>query len=148
MVDVTDSERDDRPVSQAAVPTIQAISAVTLVTHDMARAVRFYRSLGFLLRYGGEDAPFTSFSVGSGYLNLSAEPSERPRSRWGRIIFHVADVDALHAHAVQLGLGPSTPPRNAEWGERYFHLADPDGHELSFARPLAMQAAPRTPADG
>jgi len=27
-------------------------------------------------------------------------------------------------------------PLNASWGERYFHLHDPDGHELSFARPL------------
>jgi uncharacterized glyoxalase superfamily protein PhnB len=27
-------------------------------------------------------------------------------------------------------------PRDAEWGERYFHLTDPDGHELSFARPI------------
>ncbi|MEE9270499.1 MAG: VOC family protein, partial [Candidatus Krumholzibacteria bacterium] len=25
----------------------------------------------------------------------------------------------------------------AEWGERYFHITDPDGHELSFARPLS-----------
>ena len=30
------------------------------------------------------------------------------------------------------------PPRDAEWGERYFHILDPDGHELSFARPLAI----------
>jgi hypothetical protein len=26
---------------------------------------------------------------------------------------------------------------NAPWGERCFHIHDPDGHELSFARPLA-----------
>ncbi|MDB5634956.1 MAG: Glyoxalase [Tardiphaga sp.] len=25
--------------------------------------------------------------------------------------------------------------RDAERGERFFHLIDPDGHELSFARP-------------
>jgi hypothetical protein len=31
---------------------------------------------------------------------------------------------------------PTTAPRDAEWGERFFHLMDPDGHELSFARPL------------
>ena len=30
----------------------------------------------------------------------------------------------------------TTAPRDAEWSERYFHLTDPDGHELSFARPL------------
>ncbi len=42
---------------------IEGFGAVTLATHDMARAVRFYRSLGFVLRYGGEGAAFTSFAV-------------------------------------------------------------------------------------
>ena len=144
MTDVTGSERHDRQVGPAAIRTI---SAVTPATHEMARAVRFYRSLGFVLHYGGENAPFTSFSVGSGYLNLSAEPSERRWSWWGRVIFHVADVDALYARAVHVGLGPSAAPRDGEWGERYFHLTDPDGHELSFARPLDTQAAPDHPPD-
>ena len=117
-------------------PPINSISAVTLATHDMARAVRFYRSLGFALRYGGEDAAFTSFSVGSGYLNLSAQPADRQWSWWGRLIFYVADVDALHARAIAQGLRPEAAPRDAEWGERYFHLTDPDGHQLSFAKPL------------
>lgn len=126
-------------------PALEAISAVTLATHDMAAAVRFYRSLGFALRYGGEDASFTSFSVGAGYLNLIAESPERRWSWWGRIIFHVADVDAVYARAVQLGLRPSAPPRDAEWGERFFHLTDPDGHELSFARPLDAPEATDRP---
>ncbi len=34
------------------------------------------------------------------------------------------------------GFTPEAPPRDAAWGERYFHLTDPDGHALSFARPL------------
>ena len=117
---------------------LRSISAITLATHDMARAVRFYRSLGFALHYGGEDASFTSFSVRSGYLNLIAESASRRWSWWGRVIFHVRDVDALHARAEQAGLRPPAPPRDAEWGERYFHLTDPDGHELSFARPLEV----------
>jgi catechol 2,3-dioxygenase-like lactoylglutathione lyase family enzyme len=129
---------------QATASAIEAISAVTLATRDMGRAVRFYRSLGFRLRYGGEAATFTSFSVGSGYLNLTAERSEPRQSWWGRVVFHVGDVDALYTRAVGLGLEPAAPPRNAEWGERYFHLTDPDGHELSFARPLEPdRAAPR-----
>jgi catechol 2,3-dioxygenase-like lactoylglutathione lyase family enzyme len=49
--------------------TIESLSAVTLAVADMARSVRFYRSLGFVIRYGGEDADFTSFSVGTSYLN-------------------------------------------------------------------------------
>jgi uncharacterized glyoxalase superfamily protein PhnB len=115
---------------------IRAISAVTLATHDMGRAVRFYRALGFEVAHGGEQAAFTSFRVGTGYLNLTAERPQRTWSWWGRIILHVADVDALYAHARTLGLEPEAAPRDAPWGERYFHLTDPDGHELSFARPL------------
>ncbi len=76
---------------------LECISAVTLATHDMARAVRFYRSLGFTLRYGGEEAQFTSFTVGPNYLNLTAQPAERRWSWWGRVIFssYVSDIDAL-----------------------------------------------------
>src|ERR1051325_10892739 len=33
--------------------TIEGISAITLATHDMARAVRFYHALGFEILYGG-----------------------------------------------------------------------------------------------
>ena len=40
---------------------IESISAITLATHDMSRAVRFYRILGFEIIHGGEDAAFTSF---------------------------------------------------------------------------------------
>jgi uncharacterized glyoxalase superfamily protein PhnB len=42
----------------------------------------------------------------------------------------------MHARIVEAGLTPEFEPRDAPWGERYFHLRDPDGHELSFARPL------------
>jgi catechol 2,3-dioxygenase-like lactoylglutathione lyase family enzyme len=128
-------ERTDRP------PVVTSISAVTLATHDMAQAVRFYRSLGFELDHGGETASFTSFAVGGGYLNLIAQPADRRWSWWGRVIFYVSDVDAVYARAVALGLHPEAPPRDALWGERYFHLTDPDGHELSFARPHAQRGS-------
>jgi uncharacterized glyoxalase superfamily protein PhnB len=117
-------------------PAVEAISAVTLATHDMARAVRYYRSLGFVLRYGGESDSFTSFRVGASYLNLVAQPPERRWSWWGRVIFYVSDVDAVYERAFALGLRPEHAPRDAPWGERYFHLTDRDAHEISFARPL------------
>jgi catechol 2,3-dioxygenase-like lactoylglutathione lyase family enzyme len=53
---------------------IEGISAVTLGTHEMPRAVRFYRTLGFELLHGGEESSFTSFRAGTSYLNLIAEP--------------------------------------------------------------------------
>jgi catechol 2,3-dioxygenase-like lactoylglutathione lyase family enzyme len=116
---------------------IESISAITLATHDMPRAVRFYTALGFDLLYGGEDARFTSFRAGSGYLNLTAQPDDRHWTWWGRAIFHVSDVDAMHARVGAAGYQADTAPRDAAWGERYFHVTDPDGHELSFARPLS-----------
>ncbi len=128
-----------------SLPRVEAISAVTLATHDMARAVRFYRDLGFTIRRGGEQASFTSLHAGPGYLNLVAMPVGHQWSWWGRVIFHVSDVDAFHARAVAAGLKPDTRPADAPWGERFFHMTDPDGHELSFARPLPGAG---TPGDG
>src|ERR1700730_16811103 len=105
-------------------------------TPEMPRAVRFYRAMGFEVLHGGEESSFTSLRAGAGYLNLIVQPAERRWSWWGRVIFYVADVDALYDRALAAGNQPTSAPRDAEWGERFFHLNDPDGHELSFVRPL------------
>lgn len=115
---------------------IEGISAITLATHDMRRAVRFYRVLGFAMLYGGEDEGFTSFKAGSNFVNLIAQPAARQWSWWGRVIFYHSDVDGLYARLIAVGYLIEAPPRDAEWGERFFHITDPDGHELSFAWPL------------
>ena len=118
------------------MPGFRGLSAITLGTHDMARAVAFYRALGLRLAFGGPTAGFSCFAAGSGFVNLVAQPAERRWTWWGRFILHVDDVDAAHAFALAAGLSPHGAPQDAAWGERYFHLSDPDGHELSIARPL------------
>jgi len=40
---------------------IEGISAVTLDTHEMPRAVRFYCALGFEILRGNEQSSFTTF---------------------------------------------------------------------------------------
>jgi len=119
--------------------TVRGISAVTLATHDMGRAVRFYQALGLLLHYGGEDASFTSFALGSGHLNLMAVAPARAWGWWGRVIVHVENVDDFYRRVVERELRPEAPPADAPWGERFFHILDPDGHELSVAQPLATR---------
>ncbi len=115
---------------------VEKISAVTFRVQDMGRSVRFYRDvLGMELLDGGEDAGFSSLrakDMQSAILNLERGHAE---TGWGRMIFYVADVDAFWRHLKDLGFEPERP-RDASWGERYFHMPDPDGHELSFARPL------------
>jgi catechol 2,3-dioxygenase-like lactoylglutathione lyase family enzyme len=123
---------------------IRSISAVTFTTADMAAAVRFYEALGFSIAYGGETAAFTSFHVGKGSLNLARADHQPLSTGRTRVIFHVDDVDAMYAHVLAQGFTPEASPRDAAWGERYFHLIDPDGHALSFARPLRDAAGRRT----
>jgi catechol 2,3-dioxygenase-like lactoylglutathione lyase family enzyme len=113
---------------------IQHISAVTLAVQDMARAVAFYQAIGFEMLYGGAQATFTSFHLGGTFLNLILTPSYSG-SWWGRVIFRVEKVDALHAALIAKAMQPEAP-RDGAWGERYFHIRDPDGHELSFAELL------------
>ena len=113
---------------------VERISAVTLKVSDMRSSVRFYRDvLGLKVLYGGEEASFSSLSMGDGesaILNL--EPA-RPAMGGGGVIYYVDDVDACWGYLKGKGFEPERP-RDAAWGERYFHILDPDGHELSFAR--------------
>jgi catechol 2,3-dioxygenase-like lactoylglutathione lyase family enzyme len=121
--------------NDAVEPRFEGLSAVTLATHDMARAVAFYEALGFPLSYGGPQEAFTSFAFGGTYLNLILD-TRGPVMWWGRVIVHVSDVDAVYRKALAAGFTPEAAPADATWGERYFHITDPDGHEISIARRL------------
>ncbi|WP_027802116.1 VOC family protein [Paraburkholderia dilworthii] len=123
------------PESGQTEPQIESLSAITLATGDMRQAVHFYEALGFPLKFGGVQSAFTSFAFGGTYLNLIAD-SRAPVNWWGRVIVYVSDVDAIYRKALAAGFQPSLEPSDAPWGERYFHITDPDGHELSFAKPL------------
>ena len=114
---------------------IPRFTAITLGVSDIRASIAFYEALGFPIVSGGPDSAFTSFALGPSFLNLIAE-TRGPINWWGRVIFHVSDVDGLYRKALAAGLAPAFTPRDAPWGERYFHIDGPDGHELSFARPL------------
>jgi uncharacterized glyoxalase superfamily protein PhnB len=69
------------------------------------------------------------------YRSHAQSEHGNPTTQWARLIFHVSDVDGFWAYFREKGLHLESP-RDAPWGERYFHMCDPDGHELSFARPI------------
>ncbi|MFO7591552.1 MAG: VOC family protein [Acidimicrobiia bacterium] len=117
--------------------SIRSINAVTLATADMAASLAFYDGLGFVRIVGDAASPFVTLSVGDGFLNLQLDHDHAPiPAIWGRVILFVDDVDAMFERVVAAGFEPEMPPSDAPWGERYFHVRDPDGHELSFAKPL------------
>ena len=116
---------------------IERISAITIKVSDMAKSMHFYHKLlGLKILYGGETAYFSSLrTLGGKDVILNLEQG-RATYGWGRIIFYVGDVQRFWAYMKEREFNPDRP-RDAQWGERYFHLCDPDGHELSFAQPIA-----------
>ncbi len=115
---------------------VRIISAITLRVSDMERSVHFYNKiLGLEILYGGENSSFSSLRTqGAKHPIVNLEYGTLTTG-WGRMIFHVKDVDKFWTDLRKRGFNPDRP-RDAGWGERYFHLHDPDGHELSFAQPL------------
>ena len=115
---------------------IQSISAVTLATVDMPRAIAFYNSLGLQRHRGGPGADFTTFSVGTQHVNLRKVQVGTDREDAVLVIFAVSSVDDACSKLIESGATPEFLPRNAEWGQRYFHVRDPDGHLPSFTEQL------------
>lgn len=116
--------------------SIEKISAITLTVADMGVSVHFYGEvLGLEILYGGAESEFSSLRIRGSEFPIINLQLGNPALAWGRLIFHVSDVDAFWTHLKEQGFNPDRPA-DAAWGERYFHLHDPDGHELSFARPL------------
>jgi catechol 2,3-dioxygenase-like lactoylglutathione lyase family enzyme len=116
---------------------VERISAITIKVSDMAKSVHFYsKLLGLKILYGGESSHFSSLqTLGAKHTILNLEQGPVTHN-WGRIIFHVEDVDRFWGFLKEKEFNPDRP-RDAAWGERYFHIYDPDGHELSFAQPIA-----------
>jgi catechol 2,3-dioxygenase-like lactoylglutathione lyase family enzyme len=116
----------------------ESISAITLITADMAASVAFYGVLGSEVVFGGVDASFTTLKLNDGqFLNLQLDPTwVRPERIWGRFILWVDNVDSVYDAFVASGFAPLMAPSDAVWGERYFHVTDPAGHEISIARRL------------
>lgn len=113
---------------------ITSISAVTIQVTSMPRSFHFYHDiLGLQVAYGGENETFSSFDIGGKYLNLQLSP--QCETRWGRIILHCSDVDDMY-EKLSRRIGAVSAPQDGPWGERFFHIRDPDGHELSIAKPI------------
>ena len=127
---------------------VYRISAITLKVKDMERSCLLYSKIpGFRLTYGGEPSDaFTTFEIGEGgkttYLNLEQIGETSGREDFGRVIFHTENVDKLYSYMkydenISKSIVFENKPTNAPWGERFFHIREPNGYQLSFAKPLA-----------
>ena len=79
---------------------IEKISAVTLKVASMTSSVRFYRDvLGMEVIYGREDDCFSSLRTKDEKGPILNLEQGRSVTGWGRLIFYVADVDAIWARS-------------------------------------------------
>jgi catechol 2,3-dioxygenase-like lactoylglutathione lyase family enzyme len=138
---------------------VHEISAITLRIKEMERSCHFYSQIpGFRLIYGGSiNDNFSTYEIGELnsskiYLNLelirqtnSQDDDDTTinssRKDFGRIILHTDDVDKLYDYfknnkSISDEIIFETVPNDAPWGERYFYIREPDGYQLSFAKPL------------
>lgn len=107
-----------------------------LMVRDVARAVAFYRRLGFEPTFSdrAHDARYAGIRHGNCELHLQRHdplewtyPVDRPTTR-----FVVDDVDALHSSFLKTRIQYLTQPAKTPWGTYEFHLQDPDGNGLQF----------------
>ena len=97
------------------------ISAVTLFTKNMSRTTEFYSSIpGFEIVYESSETQFVTFSINDQFINL--EFNEKEISDFGRIIFHVENVDKLYEHLKQSKFSDRIEgePKDASWGGEVF----------------------------
>jgi catechol 2,3-dioxygenase-like lactoylglutathione lyase family enzyme len=113
------------------------ISAVTFFVKNMDLAIKFYSNIpGFEIVYGNSETSFVTFKIEDQFLNL--ECNQNGTCNFGRIIFHVKDVDKIYNHLKQSPFSNriETMPTDARWGERFFYIRDPDNHQIAIAKPL------------
>jgi hypothetical protein len=93
--------------------TIEGISAVTLATHEMSRAVRFYRALGLEVCMVAKSRHLPAFEQGRA-ISTSSHSQLSGAGHVGCVIFYVADVDTLYDRALAAGYQSASAPRDAE----------------------------------
>ena len=119
---------------------IEKLSAVTLKVSDMTVAVRFYRDvLGMEIVYGGEDGCFSSLRTKDEKGPILNLEQGRSVTGWGRLIFYVADVDAIWGYLREKGFHPESA-QDAPKGEAIFSA---ESEPAATRDPTAVSIASR-----
>jgi len=132
----------------AAVP-LQSSIAPWLTVHHSAEAIEFYKKAFDAVEVfrldGGGSGDIARLSINSAEFWVGGESAQHfnfsPKALGGstvRIIFTVADPDAVFSRAIQAGASPVYRVHD-EHGWRLGRVVDPYGHHWEIGRPLAMR---------
>jgi len=105
------------------------LNQVTIGSVDLARAERFYATLG--LRLIVRDDHYLRFECPDGDSTFSVElVSHVPPDEAVTVYFEDEELDAEFVRLVDEGFTFDQPPRDMPWLWREAHLRDPDGHAV------------------
>ncbi|MGE0358823.1 MAG: VOC family protein [Burkholderiales bacterium] len=106
------------------------LNQATLPSTDVARAVKFYRALGFVQIV--DSAPrYARFECPDGGATFSLHRVDAPPAGPGVVLyFECDDLDARHAALAASGIRFESPPTDQPWLWREACLRDPDGNLL------------------
>ena len=114
----------------------QAPFVFELFVTDLARSVRFYRDLGFVVERGDSDFVVLRWGAAD-RLFLAAAPTLAPDPAVRmNVRLLVPDVDARWDKAQSLGCRVHSAIADRPYGLRDFTILDPDGYGVRFASPL------------
>jgi len=121
------------------------VAGITLIVHDMSRALGFYRSLGWGLPSAVDEGDFVSLVQHREFrLAWNTETIERTlHSDWrcpasgGRMALvlrceNPREVDHVFERAIAAGGTGLLEPFDAAWGARHGRLLDPDGNVVDL----------------
>ena len=114
------------------------VNAIGIVTSDMARSIRFYRTLGLDVPETPDEGHVDTFLPNGVRFMLDSEDTVRSfRPEWTRetgnqvgLAFECqspSEVDEVYERVVEAGFTGEKTPWDAVWGQRYAQLRDPDG---------------------
>ena len=104
-------------------------SRVLLRPCEPERSRRFYRdTLGLAVyrEFGSPDDPGLVFFLGSGFLEVSGQSTDRPGTGLALWI-QVRDLEAEHQRLLTAGVPVLRGPRQEPWGLVEMWIEDPDG---------------------
>ena len=104
------------------------LNQVTVATHDVTRAVAFYRALG--LEPVVLSTHYARFVCPEGRSTLSVHVTEAPIASSTVVYFECDELDVVVARLKQQGVVFDADPADQPWLWREARLRDPDGNPI------------------
>jgi methylmalonyl-CoA/ethylmalonyl-CoA epimerase len=126
---------------------LKAINVIGMYVSDTMTSVSFYKDLGFevisddgiigRVKLGGFELDFMAKDTAKNLSeSFQKDAFGEPKGTGIYINVEVNKIDAYFKQIKELGIEPSTEPKDWPWGQREFVVRDPDRYKIVFYQKL------------